>query len=424
MQHIKEQNRPAGVSPSFNTWLICAVCFLIITVDGFDTAAIAYVAPALTHLWHIPQAAMTPAFISTSLGAVVGYLSTGTLARVTPRRTVIMVAMLAFGGLSLLTIESNSIPAISAIRFLTTFCLGIVVPTAISIAADNASDNARASVTIVATTGLSAGAALGGFASVKLITAYGWKSVFIAGGVAPMLLLPLVWYALPGVRTQPGTTNVPVQTATWSPRFAEVRSLFAPTFFLHTVTVWLVAFFGFLVTYLFIFWTPILLLSYGFSSSSAPVGAAANALGGIAGNVLLLLLVKRLGLRRSLVITLAIAMLCIVGFQLEGLSRWTVLLLIFGIGAGSASACVGQSTLATVLYPASLRTTSVGYGAAIGRLGAILGPSVGGLLISLGFSTQRIVLISCIPFAVVEIVLLASQMCSSAKERALEARGF
>ena len=424
MLSINKPDKPVGIQTSFNTWSICAVCFCVMAVDGFDTAAIAYVAPSLTRLWHLDHAAMTPAFVATSAGAVLGYLASGAMVRTIPRRTVILLAMLSFGGFSLLTVISSGIAVISVIRFLTTVCLGMVVPAAISIAADNAPDHARASATIVATTGLSVGAALGGLASTKLIAGYGWEAVFIAGGIIPVLLLPLVWYVLPRNRKQTGTSNVAHRTADNSSWFQEIRSLFAPRLLPLTVTVWLVAFFGFLVNYLFIFWTPMLLLSFGFSAASAPLGAAASALGGIAGNLLLLALAPRLGVPRSLIVTLSIAMFCIVGFQIGGLDRWAVLLFIFGAGVGTTSACVGQSVLATILYPAELRTTSVGNAAAIGRVGAIMGPSVGGILISLGISAQHIVLLTCIPLSIVAIVLLISQMRMAGKRTTSDLETF
>jgi AAHS family 4-hydroxybenzoate transporter-like MFS transporter len=379
-------------------------------VDGFDTAAIAYVAPSLTRLWHLGHAAMTPAFVATSAGAVVGYIASGVIVRKIPRRTVILVAMLLFGAFSLLTVISSGVVAISVIRFLTTVCLGMVVPAAISIAADSAPDHARASATIAATTGLSVGAALGGLGSSGLIAGYGWEAVFVTGGIIPVLLLPLVWYVLPRNREQTSPTDTAHRMVDNSSWFREMKSLFAPHLLQETVTVWLVAFFGFLVNYLFVFWAPMLLLSFGFSVSSAPLGVAASGLGGIAGNVLLFALATRLGVKRSLIVTLSIAMLCIVGFQIEGLDRWAVLLLIFGVGVGTTTACVGQSALATVLFPAALRTTSVGNAAAIGRVGAIMGPSAGGILISLGISAQHIVLLSCIPLSIVAVVLLISQM--------------
>lgn len=420
MKPINERDKQVKTRTPFNPWLICAVCFCVMAVDGFDTAAIAYVAPTLTQLWHLPHAAMTTAFVATSAGAVLGYVASGAVARRMAKRTMIVLAMLAFGGLSLLTIVSTGTTSIAVIRFLTTICLGMVVPAAISIAADSARDHARATATIAATTGLSAGAALGGFVSQPLITGYGWEAVFIAGGILPVLLLPLVWHVLPARQLPTSANEDQHHTSDTSSWLQEIKGLFAQDYLSTTITVWLVAFFGFFVNYLFVFWTPILLLSFGFSASSAPLGAAANALGGIAGNILLFALAARFGVQRSLIVTLSITMLCIVGFQVNGLSQWAVLLLIFGAGIGTVSACVAQSALATALFPTALRTTSVGNAAAMGRVGSIAGPSVGGILVSFGISAQHIVLTTCIPLSIVAIVMMISHMRATGKTKALE----
>ncbi|AUT65476.1 MFS transporter [Paraburkholderia terrae] len=413
-----EHHLPARSRASLNPWLICAACFLVIAVDGFDTSAIAYVAPALTHIWHLPHAAMTPAFIATSVGAVLGYLLSGAIAKRMSRRSEIALATLAFAAFSLLTVVSSGILMLSVIRFFTAVCLGLVVPASISLAADSAPDHARASATIAAATGLSAGSAFGGLLSAKLIAEFGWEAVFIAGGLVPVLLLPAIRYAIPREQTQ---TSAPIDMHRTidDPVSGKTRGLLAPGLVTDTTTVWLVAFLGFLVTYLFIFWTPMLLLSYGFTASSAALGAAASAFGGITGNVLLFLLERRLGVQRSLIITISITMVCIAGFQMDGLSQWAVLLLIFGVGIGTTSACVGQATLATVLYPKALRTTGVGYAAAVGRFGAIIGPSLGGFLISLGMSAQRIVLLSCVPLTIVAIVLIFSHTRITLQRKAL-----
>ncbi|KXV05328.1 hypothetical protein CR51_12760 [Caballeronia megalochromosomata] len=423
METISERDKQVKSRHSFNPWLICAVCFCVMAVDGFDTAAIAYVAPTLTQLWHLPHAAMTAAFVATSAGAVLGYVASGAVARRVSKRTTILLAMLAFGGFSLLTVISTGTTSIVIIRFLTTICLGMVVPAAITIAADSAPDNARASATIAATTGLSAGAALGGLVSQRLIAGYGWEAVFVAGGIVPLLLLPLVWYVLPRRQLLTEMTEAESSVTDSSSWFQEIRGLFAPELLSATITVWLVAFFGFLVNYLFVFWTPMLLLSFGFSAASAPLGAAANALGGIAGNVLLFVLATRFGVQRSLLATLSIALLCIFGFQVDGLGRWAVLLLISGVGVGTISACVAQSALAAVLYPPTLRTTSVGNAAAIGRVGSIMGPSAGGILILLGISAQHVVLLSCIPLSIVAVVMVISQVTASGKNKALALKG-
>jgi AAHS family 4-hydroxybenzoate transporter-like MFS transporter len=88
-----------------------------------------------------------------------------------------------------------------------------------------------------------------------------------------------------------------------------------------------------------------------------------------------------------------------------------VLLLIAGVDAGTTSACVGQATLAVMAYPPALRPTGVGCAAAAGRVGAVVGPAIGGILLTLGFSPQRIMLFNCLPIFLIIVLLAISQVC-------------
>lgn len=393
-------------------WIIGLVCFCVMAVDGFDTASIAYVAPTLAREWHIAHAALTSAFLATSIGAVIGYISSGALVARMGRRRLIVLATVAFALLSLGTTLTGSITSISGMRLVTAVCLGWVVPAAISCTADHAGAQSRAAATIAATTGLSAGAALGGVLASLLIGHYGWRSVFIAGGALPLILLPFVWFALRGTDNQKMDAlekNIETLNAA---RSSGIVALFRQPFAFETVLIWSIAFLAFLVTYQFMFWIPTLLVSYGFSPASAALGSTAGAIGGIAGNMALLLFVGRYGVQRSLILTACLAIGCIVCLGLLSVDQGAVLLLIAGVGAGTTSACVGQSTLAVIAYPPALRPTGVGCAAAAGRVGAIVGPAIGGTLLTLGFSPQQIVLFSCLPIFLIIALLAISQIGS------------
>lgn len=41
-------------------WLIFALCFLIVLLDGFDTAAIGFIAPSLVQDWGVTRPALAP----------------------------------------------------------------------------------------------------------------------------------------------------------------------------------------------------------------------------------------------------------------------------------------------------------------------------------------------------------------------------
>ncbi|CAE6887938.1 MFS transporter [Paraburkholderia domus] len=399
-------------------WMLGLVCFCVMAVDGFDTASIAYVAPTLAREWNIAHAALTPAFVATSIGAVLGYVSSGALVARLGRRRLIVLAIVAFALLSLGTTLAGSIMSISVIRLVTAVCLGWAVPATISCIADHAGEQTRAAATIAATTGLSAGAGLGGLLASLLIAHHGWQSVFIAGGILPLALQPFVWVALGGTdhRQHADASSYGVATQD-SAKSSSIAALFQGQFAFQTIVIWSIAFVAFLVTYQFMFWVPTLLVSYGFSPASAALGSAANAIGGIAGNMALLLFVGRYGVQRSLMVTACLAIGCIVCLGLLTVEGSAVLLLIVGVGAGTTSACVGQATLAVMAYPPALRTTGVGCAAAAGRVGAVVGPAIGGILLTLGFAPQRIVLVSCLPIFLIVGLLAISQFQSRRAER-------
>jgi len=274
------------------------------------------------------------------------------------------------------------------------------VPAAISFAADHSTDNHRASVTIAVTTGLSFGAAAGGILSSYLIGHFGWRSVFISGGVLALLLLPFVWKHMYET-SYPSRDRAGIEKA-------DFTSLFRDGATSATSLIWLLAFVSFLVTYLFMFWVPTLLASFGFSPTQAPLGSGAFGLGGVTGNVVLIPLVRRFGPQRLVIAMSLLAICCLGGLAFGDFHATVVLLLIAGVGAGVVTACVSQSTLAVLCYPRGLRTIGLGSAAAVGRLGSVVGPALGGALMADGIAPRMIMLAACVPVLLVILILAAS----------------
>ena len=385
--------------------LVALVCFFILSVDGFDTASIAFVAPTLAMQWHVSPSALTPAFVMTSVGAVVGYVISGHVVSRLGQRNAIMATTLAFGICSFVSPFASSVATMSLLRFMTAVCLGCAVPATIACAAASTSKRNRPAVTIAVTTGLSVGTAVGGILATFLLTYASWGAVFLAGGAGSVILAPLVALAIrnPAVRSDASHQGVDSVGPIERPG---VRLVFRNNLAIPTMLIWAIAFFAFLVTYQFLFWLPTLLVAYGFEPSRASLGSTACALGGITGSLALIPVVRRFGVQRLLIVMACVALVCIGLLVVGSGNHMVILLLIAGVGAGAASNCVGQTTLAVVTYPSALRTAGVGYASAAGRIGAIVGPAAGGLLLSFGLQAKHIVLLACVPIALV-ILLLA-----------------
>jgi MFS transporter, AAHS family, 4-hydroxybenzoate transporter len=169
------------------------------------------------------------------------------------------------------------------------------------------------------------------------------------------------------------------------------------------------------VSYALASWIPTLLVDFGFSPIQAPLGAAAYGVGGLVGGILVLSVMGRFGIRPVLMITSLVAIMSIGTMSHVTASSSLLLPLIGAIGAGVITGCVGQSALAVSFYPVSLRTTGVGWAAACGRIGSVVGPAVGGALLSLQWSARDIIL-TAIPLIAIAIIVLATMSLAERRQ--------
>ena len=363
-----------------------AVCFTIVTLDGLDTTSIAFVAPVLSRAWNLTPAAFTPAFVATSVGAVIGYMLSGPVAARWGKRQAALWSVLIFGFGTLATVLAHDIVTISIIRLITAIGLGGCLPIAVAAGADIMPPRYKETAAMLVATGLSAGSVIGGLIALPLIRDHGWTSIFIIGGIAPLLILPLFIWVLPK-EAQGAKAGNPV------------AALFGDGLATSTILLWTFAFLVFIDAYALMFWIPTLLVDFGFEPALAPLATAAFGTGGLVGNVILMLLVARFGIKALLIAISVFAIACIVALS-KGATPSMVLPLIAGLGAGFICCCVGQAALAVSLYPSALRTTGVGWASAAGRVGSIFGPALGGLMMSLGWAPRDIILTAILPATV------------------------
>jgi MFS transporter, AAHS family, 4-hydroxybenzoate transporter len=400
----------ASHSPKKATVPIIIICFMIVLFDGLDTISVTFVAPALASIWGTSAAAMAPAFLATSIGAVIGYITAGPMALRYGEYRVTIVSVALFGVATLATALATDIVTLAMFRFITSIGLGAALPLAIGTASTAVAPRHRATAAMLITAGLSLGGVLAGALGGPLIRHFGWESVFIVGGILPLILLPAVYIYIPKVTV----------AATQGPRPNPVIALFAGSLGLQTILLWAFAFIVFVEAYTLLYWTPTLLINWGMAKELAPASAAAFSMGGLLGGIVLVFLVAKLGVSRSLILSITFGICFILIFGLMTLQQNMLMPLMFGIGAGILPCCVGQSALAIGLYPAHLRTTGVGCAAAAGRIGSIVGPGLGGAVISLGWSTQEIVLMAVVPSVVGIAILAAAQFLIPKTDSALQ----
>ena len=177
--------------------MLVLTCAAVLFVDGFDTQAIGYVAPALAREWGLARGALGPVFSASLFGLMLGALILGPLADRVGRRRIIISSTAAFGLGTLATLFAEGPTSLLVIRFLTGLGLGGAMPNAVAMTAEFSPHRRRATMVMVMFCGFSIGAALGGLLAAAMIPAFGWHSVFLVGGVAPLLLCPVLLRRLP-----------------------------------------------------------------------------------------------------------------------------------------------------------------------------------------------------------------------------------
>ena len=281
----------------------------VLFLDGFDTQAIGYVAPALAREWGLSKGALGPVFSAGLFGLMIGALLFGPLADRVGRKKIIIFSTAAFGIGALATAFVHDVTTLLIVRFLTGLGLGGAMPNAVAMTSEFNPHRRRATMVMIMFCGFSVGAAVGGWLAADLIPRFGWRSVFVVGGVAPLLMVPILVWRLPeSVRFLATIGHAPEQVARLlkqlSPNTAfaptarfvapetqlpgiPVQHLFSEGRALPTLLLWVVFFMSLLDIYFLANWLPTVLSDLDATISEAAVIATMLQVGGVVGTIAL-----------------------------------------------------------------------------------------------------------------------------------------
>jgi MFS transporter, AAHS family, 4-hydroxybenzoate transporter len=386
-------------------------CAAVLFLDGFDTQAIGYVAPSLAKEWGLTKGALGPVFSAGLFGLMIGALLFGPLADRIGRKKIIIFSTLAFGIGTLITAFVQDVNSLLAIRFLTGLGLGGAMPNAVAMTSEFNPRRRRATMVMIMFCGFSVGAALGGFLAAALIPQFGWRSVFVVGGAVPLLLVPSLALRLPE------SVRFLVLTGRENARVAELLGLISPNavfapaarFIVHepvlsglsvlhlfrsgrtlvTLLLWVVFFMSLLDIYFLSNWLPTVLNDLGASVSAAAVIGSMLQVGGVVGTFALGSIIDRFSFR-ALALVYFIGMFAVGAIGQLGHSVVLVTMAIFVAGFCVVGGQIAANALAAGYYPTAVRATGVGWALGIGRAGSIVGPLVGGVLLTMKWSPAEV----------------------------------
>ncbi len=415
---------PVGAALSW-TILVCGVAALI---DGFDVQALAFVAPVLIEEWGTPAAGFGVIFSAGLLGIMIGQFLFSPLADRFGRKKLIIAGMLLFALLSLATAFAKDMPTLLVLRFIGGIGLGGVTPNLIALTAEYSPKRLRATMIATMFAGYSLGAVAGGMLSSVLVPAFGWQSMFIVGAVAPLLMIPLLLFGLPEsvryliIAGADQTRIGAVLDKFWParPRAASevfvlnearlagfsVRRLFDREFAATTLLLWLIYLVAMLLTYILLSWVPTILRGEGLPIAQAQRAGAVLSLGGVIGGVVFSMAADRFGALRVLVITYLLSGAAIFAMGQAGVDGGLVLITAFVAGFCALGAQTTLNATVANLYPTQIRATGLGYAMGIGRIGSVVGPIVGGMLIAAQWPSSSLFAVSAAPTLVAAALLV------------------
>jgi MFS transporter, AAHS family, 4-hydroxybenzoate transporter len=396
---------------------VAVLCAAVVCVDGFDAQVMGYVAPVLSRELHIARVALGSAISSGIVGMMIGALSLGPLADRIGRKPILVASALIFGVGSLLTARADTLAALTTFRVVTGLGLGGAMPNAIALTSEYMPRRSRNTAVMTMFCGFAFGSALAGWVSAAAIGTFGWRSVFLVGGSIPIVVAIALAAFLPeSIRFLVVSGTQDVRVAEYLSRIASgarlapqrltivderprfpVGLLVAAGRSRGTLLLWLLFFMNLLDLYFLNNWLPTILNDRGIAPSTASLIASLFQVGGVVGS---LALAGMLGRRLSFAVLAAIYGSAAVFIAMIGASGASVAWLAITISLAGICVIGGQTAsnaLAAEFYPTNIRATGVGWALGVGRIGSILGPILGGLLLSYAGDVKRVFWAAAIP---------------------------
>ncbi|WP_111430972.1 MFS transporter [Rhodobacteraceae bacterium DSL-40] len=411
-------------------WMVVALCGALLVIDGYDVFVAGTVLPTLIAEWGLtkPQAGALQAWAL--FGMMFGALILGPLADRIGRKKGVAISFLLFTSATLLTGFANSPEQFKIFRFIAGLGCGGLMPNAVALMNEYAPKRMRGTIVALMFSGYSIGGMVAAGLGIGLIPSFGWKPMFFIAAV-PLLLLPVILWKLPeslGFLIRQGKQDEARRIfakVSGTPLAADDRLVFAETkgvsasvaeLFRHgralrTLMLWLSFFCCLLLVYLLSSWLPKVLQEAGYAERASLLSLFSLNFGGMAGAIAGGRLGDRFGLPKIVIAYFVAASLSIalIGFNpASGL----LFALVFVAGATTIGTQILLYASVAQLYNLSVRSTGLGWASGVGRIGAIVGPTFGGVLLARELPLEQNFLIFAIPAAISAIAMLVFALSS------------
>jgi MFS transporter, AAHS family, 4-hydroxybenzoate transporter len=412
---------------------------MIAMIDGYDIGAIAFAGPQLKAQWGLSPKELGILFGASNFGVLFGSQILGWIGDRYGRKTALITANLLFGVVTFIAAYATNFTEMFWLRLIAGIGIGGVIPNVVSINAESAPRNLRVTLSIIATGFVPLGGAMAGFIAAALMPHYGWQIIFQIGGIVPIIIafagimgLPesvkymaihehqrgkmeaLLAEIRPGFKVPPNARFI-IEDEKQFPSSNPIY-LFRDGLALITPLTWLMFALNLMGYFFLLSWTPTLLAAAHAGPQVASLAGAGLQVGGTVGALALCWWLQRqrfLGI--TIMFVIAVPVVGAIGYA--GLSSTTALIITtFFAGVLVLGIQTGINVVGAMIYPTSLRANGSGWQLGLGRLGAIIGPVVGGFLA--GLPVAELYMWSTVPFALGAVVAAAIYILNKARLQA------
>jgi len=399
---------------------VIGICCMLNILDGFDVLAIAFAAPPIADEWAIQPAALGLVFSAGLVGMALGAMFIAPLTDRIGRRAMILICIVAISVMMAVTGLSRSVPQLIAARALTGLGIGGMLASLTSMVAEYSPDRQRNLTIGLLQAGYPVGGTLGALIAAWLLPEFGWRALFFGGAVMGALMIPIVVLWLPEslvflAQKQPAKAldkinrilhsleQAPLDALPPAPATVtsgSVMALLTTARRNNTLRLWLAFFLNSLTVYFIFSWVPKIVVDAGLPLEQGILAGLMVNAGAVIGIPTLGYLSGTRGLRPLILTFLLLGTGCVGLYGFVGQSVPLLLSVGFLIGFFVMGGFIGLYAVAARIYPTELRTTGIGWTIGVGRIGAIIGPYLGGVMIALQWSTATNFVFFALPLLV------------------------
>jgi len=406
---------------------VIVLCGLIMIMDGYDYGIISVAAPAIMKEWDVSTAAFGGVFSAAFVGYLFGAIICGTLSDMIGRKKTLILGACLFSAGTVLVFFSHSVASLIPMRVFAGIGIGGAVPCAITLTSEYSPSKGRGKYVSVMYSGFIIGIVLAGYVAGFMLETVGWRPLFLVGFFAPVLVIVALFFKLPeSARWLSARSKVGKQRETLiriikkmrpdiridgDTRFTSagsnreqrsVKELFSGRLVWVTPVVWAYYLISSIAVFFFGSWSPQLLVVKGFTAATAAFITGSNNVLVAIGCFLSGFYFDKVGFRwGSILYVIAGGFVIFMG----DLAPVGFVIFLYASVFFLNTAHMDVTILAPIVYPSSCRNRGAGTAIAIARIGAMIGPSIGGILLATKLPMGSILALVLVP------LLMSAVLC-------------